>query len=88
MMSLLQMSLLLFVLQSINFRVFQELVAEDEFSVNGELIYSPPPLDEVWLSEPEHQDKRERCKPNVISMKNANAFKLTKPQYLLLLLIL
>ena len=28
--------------------------AEDEFSVDGDLIYSPPPLDEVWHSEPEH----------------------------------
>ena len=34
--------------------------AEDEFSVDGVLIYSPPLLDEVWLSEPEHQDRREK----------------------------
>ena len=32
----------------------QDIYAEDELNVDRELIYSPPPLDEVWLSEPEH----------------------------------
>ena len=37
-----------------------DVYAEDEFSVDGELIYSLPPLDEVWLSEPEDHDRREK----------------------------
>ena len=36
----------------------QNIYTEDGISVNGEWIYSPHPLDEVWLSEPEHQDRR------------------------------
>ena len=31
----------------------RELYAEQEFDEEGNLIYQPPPLDEVWLSEPE-----------------------------------
>lgn len=27
--------------------------AEEEYDNDGMLIYRPPPLDEVWLSEPE-----------------------------------
>ena len=37
-----------------------DLYAEDEFGVDVELIYSPSPLDEVWLSEPEHWDSKEK----------------------------
>ena len=32
---------------------------EEEHDENGELIYSPPPLDEVWLTEPERRSRRE-----------------------------
>ncbi|KAL7468583.1 hypothetical protein ACHAXS_008812 [Conticribra weissflogii] len=33
---------------------------DEEFDVDGELICSPPPLDDVWLSEPERRNKKER----------------------------
>ena len=36
-----------------------DLYANDEFSVDGETIYSPSPLDEVWLSKPEHWDRKD-----------------------------
>ena len=36
------------------------IYAKDVFSVDGELIYSLPPSDEVWLSEPECWDRREK----------------------------
>ncbi len=25
---------------------------EEEYDTDGDLVYQPPPLDEVWLSEP------------------------------------
>ena len=31
---------------------------EEEYDGDGNLIYKPPPLDEVWLSEPERRDRR------------------------------
>ena len=31
----------------------RENYVEEEFDNDGVLIYEPPPLDEVWLSEPE-----------------------------------
>ena len=31
---------------------------QEEYDNDGVLIYTPPPLNEVWLSEPE---RRERC---------------------------
>ena len=38
----------------------QDVYAEDDFGIYGELIYFPPPLDQFWLSKPEHQDRREK----------------------------
>ena len=32
----------------------RDIYAEDEFDDDGNLIYSPPPLDEVWLNEEDH----------------------------------
>ena len=37
-----------------------DIYAEDELSLDGEMIYSPPSLDDVWLSEPEHQERSEK----------------------------
>ena len=65
-----------------------DVYAEDELSVDWELIYSPPPLDKVWLSESECQDGRNRFKPSITGMKNVNVFRCTILQYLLCLLIL
>jgi hypothetical protein len=31
----------------------QEVYAEDDFDADGNLVYRPPPLDEVWLDESE-----------------------------------
>ena len=36
----------------------REVYAEEEFDDDGLLIYKPPPLDEVWLSEPERRERR------------------------------
>jgi hypothetical protein len=35
----------------------REYYVEDEYDEDGILIYKPPPLDEVWLSEPERRDR-------------------------------
>jgi hypothetical protein len=34
----------------------KECFVEEEYDEDGLLIYRPPPLDKVWLSEPERQD--------------------------------
>ena len=34
----------------------RECYVEEEYDQDGVLVYEPPPLDEVWLSEPEKQD--------------------------------
>ena len=41
-----------------------DIYDEDEFSVDEELIYSLPPLDEVGLSEPEHEKMQAQCCQN------------------------
>lgn len=38
----------------------REIYAEDEYGPDGTLIYSPPPLDEVWLDEEDRRDRRNR----------------------------
>ena len=40
----------------------RELYVEQEFDENGNLIYQPPPLDEVWLSEPERRERKDRLR--------------------------
>ena len=32
----------------------RDCYVEEEYDDDGILVYKPPPLDEVWLSEPEH----------------------------------
>jgi hypothetical protein len=36
----------------------RELFVEEEYDDDGVLVYKPPPLDEVWLSEPERRERR------------------------------
>jgi hypothetical protein len=36
----------------------RELFVEEEYDDDGILVYKPPPLDEVWLSEPERRERR------------------------------
>jgi transposase InsO family protein len=36
----------------------RECFVEDEYDEDGMLVYRPPPLDEVWLSEPERRERR------------------------------
>jgi hypothetical protein len=36
----------------------RDVYAEDEFDSSGNLVYHPPPLDEVWLDESERRDRR------------------------------
>eukprot|EP00956_Cyclotella_meneghiniana_P042975 scaffold249367_cov117-Cyclotella_meneghiniana.AAC.2 len=38
----------------------RDCYAEDEYDDDGMLIYMPPPLDEVWLSEPERRERRDK----------------------------
>jgi hypothetical protein len=38
----------------------RECFVEEEYDEDGLLIYRPPPLDEVWLSEPERRDRRRK----------------------------
>ena len=48
---------------ALEFKIWEdghERYAEDEFDADGELIYTPPPLDEVWLSQDERHERRER----------------------------
>ena len=40
------------------FEKSRELYAEEEFDDDGELIYRPPPLDDVWLDVDERRDRR------------------------------
>eukprot|EP00956_Cyclotella_meneghiniana_P021235 scaffold38333_cov66-Cyclotella_meneghiniana.AAC.1 len=36
----------------------RKLTKFEEYDDDGILIYSPPPLDEVWLSKPERRERR------------------------------
>ena len=36
-----------------------DLYANEEYNSDGNLLYKPPPLDEVWLSEPERRDRQD-----------------------------
>lgn len=36
----------------------RDCFVEEEYDEDGVLIYTPPPLDEVWLSEPERRERR------------------------------
>ena len=40
----------------------REIYAEDEFDADGELIYTPPPLDDVWLSADDRAEKKARLR--------------------------
>ena len=42
------------------FETNREVYAEDEFDADENLVYRPPPLDEVWLDESERQDRRDQ----------------------------
>ncbi|KAL7465136.1 hypothetical protein ACHAXS_005462, partial [Conticribra weissflogii] len=41
------------------FETNRDWYVEDEYDDDGELIYSAPPLDEVWLTEPEQRQRKE-----------------------------
>ena len=38
----------------------RDVYAEEEYDDDGMLIYQPPPLNEVWLDEPERREKEHR----------------------------
>ena len=38
------------------FEFNRNVYAEDEFDVNGNIVYHHPPLNEVWLDETERRD--------------------------------
>jgi hypothetical protein len=35
---------------------------EPEYNSDGDLVYEPPPLDEIWLTEPERRKRKERLR--------------------------
>ena len=41
------------------FESSRDWYSDEEHDGDGNLIYKPPPLDEVWLSEPERRERRE-----------------------------
>ena len=42
---------------------------EAEYNSDGELIYEPPPLDKVWLTEPERHERLERLRDQRVCRK-------------------
>ena len=40
----------------------QDVYVEPEYSRDGDLVYEPPPLDEVWLTEPERRERKEKLR--------------------------
>ena len=38
----------------------QDCYVEEERDDDGDLIYTPPPLDEIWLDEPERHSRKEQ----------------------------
>ena len=40
----------------------REQYAEEEYDEDGMLVYQPPPLDKVWLTEPERRDRENRLR--------------------------
>ena len=44
------------------FEYNRDIYAEDEFDSVGNLVYRPPPLDDVWLDESERRDRREHLR--------------------------
>ena len=41
------------------FETSRDWYTEEEYDSDGVLIYKPPPLDEVWLTEPQRRERRE-----------------------------
>jgi len=41
------------------FETNRDWYVEEEYDESGELVYSPPPLDDVWLTEPERREQKE-----------------------------
>ena len=37
-----------------------DIYVEPEYDFDDELVYSPPPLDEIWLTEPERRERIDR----------------------------
>ena len=42
------------------FKSNSDIYVEPEYDFDGELVYSPPPLDEIWLTEPERRERIDR----------------------------
>ena len=51
-----------------------ECYVEDEYDEDEQLVYKPPPLDEVWLSDDERRDRKEKLaqqrRPNELRERN------------------
>ena len=51
------------VVDAIYDRLFEsnsDIYVEPEYDFDDELVYSPPPLDEIWLTEPERRERIDR----------------------------
>ena len=44
------------------FEESRDVYVEPEYNEDGVLVYSPPPLDEIWLTEPERRDREQRLR--------------------------
>ena len=44
------------------FESSRDIYVEPEYNDEKELVYSPPPLDEVWLTEPERRERKEKLR--------------------------
>ncbi len=40
------------------FKTSREVYSDIERSEDGAIVYTPPPLDDIWLNEGEHHEKR------------------------------
>lgn len=40
----------------------RDIYVEPEYDDDGHLVYSPPPLDEIWLTEPERRERKQRLR--------------------------
>ena len=47
----------------------KDIYVEPEFNFDGELVYSPSPLDDVWLTEPERRERIDKLRYQNIRKK-------------------
>ena len=53
----------------------RDIYVEPEYDDDGNLVYNPPPLDEVWLTEPERRERKERLRAQRIRNEELQRFR-------------